>query len=140
MKITSCKSCMYFSNSQNPKLLGGWCHYCDFSLMDFIPCRYYEEYIPKKENVKKLHENPKLTRQEREFLEVHKNIYLARNKDGSLWLYTISPSYDSEVSWWKVNRNITEMLEINRKTFKFITWKSGKYWSKRDLMKLEVID
>ena len=140
MKITSCRSCMYFSNIHNPKLLEGWCNYYYFSLMDFIPCRYYKEYIPEKENVRKLHESPKLTRQEREFLKVLKNIYLARNKDGSLWLYTISPSYDSEGSWWKVNRNITEMLEINRKSFKFITWKSGKYWSKKDLMKLEVID
>ncbi len=77
-----------------------------------------------------LNEKPKLTRKAREFLE--NEIYFARDEDGDLYIYFDKPTRENSV--WDSNL----YRRLNKKLFPFITWESGKAWSKADLMELAV--
>lgn len=84
-----------------------------------------------------LNEKPKLTKRERYFLECFEaNDWIARCSSGRLYLFGSSP---------EKNRGIWESKDygcivLNNGSFPFITWKSGKAWSKDELMKLEVME
>ena len=80
-----------------------------------------------------LNEKPKLTREERQSLE---DIYLARDEDGELYMFFGKPTQQS--CTWLNEDNYC--FETNANLFPFITWKSGKAWSKAELMELEVED
>lgn len=81
-------------------------------------------------------DSPKLNRKERAFIfPFDEPIWIARDFDGDLYLYFQEPER-MNTHWltdWKSFR------KLNEKYFKFITWESGKAWSKAEMMKLEVI-
>lgn len=82
---------------------------------------------------------PKLTKTEKGFcevIEVLKDGYIARDKNGELYLYN-NPPYVTETDW---RANYGHCTRLCSKFFPFITWESGKAWSIEDLLKLEVCD
>ena len=83
-----------------------------------------------------LSEKPKLTRKERDFLEIHDiETYIARDESGLLVIGNTEPIQENDYWEWEENK-----LYLGESTFNFITWESGKAWSKAELMKLEVVD
>ena len=86
-----------------------------------------------------LNEKPKLTREEREYIEAE--WYIARDKDNKLFLYHIHPNRNEEDEEWEPSIGSRACaIYINRTLFPFITWESGKAWSKSELMELEVVE
>ena len=75
---------------------------------------------------------PKLTKAEKGFCEVVKDGYIARDKNGDLYLYN-NPPYVTETDW----RECGHCTRLCSKFFPFITWESNRYWSIEDLFKLE---
>ena len=85
-----------------------------------------------------LNEKPRLSREDKEFLT--QDQYFARDENGILWLYHQKPT--KTAGFWECangGKNIGFSTGINH-LFPFITWESGKAWSKAELMELEVID
>ena len=90
-----------------------------------------------------LNEKPKLTRKERDFLEMLEDnqTYIAREDNPwGLRLFGFEPTqYDSE--WLFIDgENEDGGICLKYELFPFITWESGKAWSKAELMELEVED
>ena len=85
-----------------------------------------------------LNEKLKLTRKERNLLECHGDIYIARDKEGILYLYTKEPREQQYPDMWLTDDGIGLILSDD--IFNFITWESGKAWSKKELSELKVID
>lgn len=84
-----------------------------------------------------LNEKLKLTREEKEYIEAE--WYIARDKDNKLFLYHIHPNRNEEYEEWEPSIGSRACaIDINRTLFPFITWESGKAWSKTELMELEV--
>lgn len=79
-----------------------------------------------------LNEKLKLMREEREFLE--NEIYFARDEDGDLYIFFDKPIRENSIWEGGLYRR------LNKKLFPFITWESGKAWSKAKLMELEVVE
>ena len=83
-----------------------------------------------------LNEKPKLTRKERDFLEIHDiETYIARDESGLLVIGNTEPIQENDYWEWEENK-----LYLGESTFNFITWESGKAWSKTELMELEVVE
>ena len=81
-------------------------------------------------------EKPKLTRKERDFLEIHDiETYIARDESGLLVIGNTEPIQEHYYWEWEENK-----LYLGESTFNFITWESGKAWSKAELMELEVVE
>ena len=85
-----------------------------------------------------LNEKLKLTRKERNLLECHGDIYIARDKEGILYLYTKEPREQQYPDMWLTDDGIGLILSDD--IFNFITWESGKAWGKAELMELEVME
>ena len=90
-----------------------------------------------------LNEKPKLRRKERDFLEMLEDnqTYIAREDNPwGLRLFGFEPTqYDSE--WLFIDgENEDGGICLKYELFPFITWESGKAWSKAELMELEVED
>ena len=90
-----------------------------------------------------LNEKPKLRRKERDFLEMLEDnqTYIARGDNPwGLRLFGFEPTqYDSE--WLFIDgENEDGGICLKYELFPFITWESGKAWSKAELMELEVVD
>ena len=91
-----------------------------------------------------LNEKLKLTRKERVFLELlgDNYVYIARSQDSSLSLFNDEPRQATED--WYISIHECEDddygLLLLCQSFPFITWESGKAWSKAELMELKVID
>ena len=86
----------------------------------------------------------KLTKEERIFLNVLEDnyVFIARSGDGYLSLFNDEPSRD-EKDWYLHDpecENFDFGILIDKTLFGFISWESGKAWSKSELMKLKVID
>lgn len=69
------------------------------------------------------------------------DFYIARDEDGVLCIFNQIP-IKGEIKW--INNNTltgihAHYLEIDKILFPFITWESGKYWSKEEILELEVI-
>lgn len=77
---------------------------------------------------------PKLTKAEKGFCEVTKDGYIARDKNGDLYLYN-NPPYVTETDW---RANYGHCTKLYSNFFPFITWESSKAWSMEELLKLEV--
>lgn len=78
---------------------------------------------------------PKLTSVERGFCEVVKSGFIARDENEVLCFYKTEP-FQNDSSWsigWAKC-----WIEVDKNLFQFITWESGKVWSIKDLLKLEV--
>ena len=85
-----------------------------------------------------LNEKPKLTSGEKYIIEcIDGEIWLARNKDGSIMMFSENPEVFKMT--WSVDIEHS-LIPLNPELFKFITWESGKAWSKAELMELEVVD
>ena len=84
-----------------------------------------------------LNEKPKLTRKERNLLECHRDIYIARDCGGKINIYSKEPQESILSNVWF---STATQLQISNELFKFIVWESGKAWSKSELMELEVVD
>lgn len=78
---------------------------------------------------------PKLTKAEKGFCEILDDGYIARDKNGDLYLYN-NPPYVTETDW----RECGHCTKLCSNFFPFITWESNKAWSIEDLLKLEVED
>ena len=90
-----------------------------------------------------LNGKPKLTSKERDFLEMLEDgIYIAKDKHSGARLFSDEPLRCS--STWYVAIHECEDDEVgillNDGAFPFITWESGKAWSKSELMELEVTE
>ena len=106
--------------------------YRSFSLKNLTELEFYGLKVI-------LNEKPKLTREERKYIE--SEWYIARDKDNKLFLYHIHPNRNEEYEEWEPSvGSRTCVIDINRTLFPFITWESGKAWSKTELMELEVVD
>ena len=77
---------------------------------------------------------PKLTKAEKGFCEILDDGYIARDKNGELYLYN-NPPYVTETDW---RANYGHCTRLCSNFFPFITWESNRYWSIEDLFKLEV--
>ena len=82
-----------------------------------------------------LNEKPKLMRKEQE--RISRESYFARDMNGNLYEYLDKPRQSKEFGRWQTDY---AFIQINSDLFTFITWESGKAWSKAELMELEVID
>ena len=80
-----------------------------------------------------LNEKPKLTRKEQE--RISRESYFARDMNGNLYEYLDKPRQSKEFGRWQTDY---AFIQINSDLFTFITWESGKAWSKSELMELEV--
>lgn len=78
---------------------------------------------------------PKLTKDEAIFCNIVDG-FIARDKDGSLALYSSEPYLENE--YWFDSDTEASGTTIKSDLFPFITYKSEKYWSIEDLLKLEV--
>lgn len=68
-----------------------------------------------------------------------RHTYIARNKDGNLFLYDTEPVKNKVNDWWS-GRNIHGMLAFN-KLFQFVKWEDEKPTSIKDVLdNCEVID
>ena len=86
-----------------------------------------------------LNEKPKISVADKEILE--KEMYFARERNGAMFVYFEKPVQDIEDGQWEVSTyNTFDCFPIDEELFPFITWESGKAWSKSELMKLKVID
>lgn len=78
---------------------------------------------------------PTITTQEKSFLEIVKNGYIARDENDELALYEAKPS---KSNWyWETEDGYVPLKE---NYFKFIKWTAEKPYSVEDLLKLEVKD
>ena len=85
-----------------------------------------------------LNEKPMLTRKEWDILEcMDEDIWIARNKDGTIVAFTGIPEVDK--MQWAVSIPYSA-ISLRPEMFPFITWESGKAWSKSELMELEVVE
>ena len=85
-----------------------------------------------------LNEKPKLTSGEKYIIEcIDGEIWLARNKDGSIMMFSENPEVFKMT--WSVDIEHS-LIPLNPELFKFITWESGKAWSRAELMELEVVE
>ena len=72
---------------------------------------------------------PKLTKAEKGFCEIIKDGYIARDKNGDLYLYN-NPPYVTETNW---RTDYGYYMKLCSNFFPFITWESGKAWSINEL-------
>ena len=77
---------------------------------------------------------PKLTKAEKGFCEILDDGYIARDKNGELYLYN-NPPYVTETDW---RANYGHCTRLCSKFFPFITWESDKAWGINELLALEV--
>ena len=81
-----------------------------------------------------LNEKPKLMRKEQE--RISRESYFARDMNGNLYEYLDKPQQSKEFGRWQTDY---AFIQINSDLLTFITWESGKAWSKAELMELEVM-
>lgn len=92
-------------------------------------------------------EKPKLTKQEKAFLEVCRpDCYIARDDNGSLYVY-VEPPHKAKTSWIVYSRfsgtslsAVSVYSNLNNGNFSFIKWEDKEPWKVEDLLKLEVED
>ena len=75
---------------------------------------------------------PKLTKAERGFCEILQIGYIARDKNGNLFVYDALPRR-SKLMW-----SGSTWRKLDCSFYPFITWESDKAWSIEDLLELEV--
>ena len=86
-----------------------------------------------------LNEKPKVTVEEKAFLE--KEMYVAREQNGMLYAYFGKPTQKKVRDRWELwESDASDCIQIDKNLFPFITWESGKAWSKAELLELEVTD
>lgn len=76
---------------------------------------------------------PTLTAKERAFCVIVSEGYIARDKDGELYIYANEPPKRKE-QWC----SDVDFIPLNNEYFSFIIWEDEKPWSIEELLKLEV--
>ena len=91
-----------------------------------------------------LNEKPKLTAEDHKFLQklnpengINK-FYITRDLNGTLVMNFDKPQKNTDYQEWHSDKD--HIMVLSEELFPFITWESGKAWSKSELMKLKVID
>lgn len=92
-----------------------------------------------------LNKKPKLTEKEHKLVEsfdmfYEDDIFLVRYQNNVLCIYEQEPHFDEIIKSWESNDISNGSMLIKENFFKFITWESGKAWSKSELMELEVVE
>lgn len=82
---------------------------------------------------------PVISKKDRAFLEYIKDgyKYIARDLNGSLWLYTTKPERNREI--WFSNPGFVNLKRISV-DFPMVKWNDSEPWKIDDLEKLEVVD
>ena len=80
-----------------------------------------------------LNGEPKITESDNKWLS--QEIYIARDEDGDLFGFFGKPERGN-YAW---NNKNSYYFRLDSNMFPFITWESGKAWSKAELMELEVV-
>lgn len=113
-----CSGCIFDKDN-----LWGDSRLCGYDKMTWL----FKEYEPPK---------PKLTAQEKAFLDCFETNYacIARDMNGRLYCYSCTPIKD-DAGW---NQNGSECFELQRHLFKFILWDDEEPWSIEELMELDV--
>lgn len=121
-----CATCV-FSLENNPN--DGLSHACTIRKVKWLLSEYKEPIkVSKLEHdiLKYLSDNTR-------------HMYIARNKDGNLFLYDTEPVKNKVNDWWS-GRNIHGMLAFN-KLFQFVKWEDEKPTSIKEVLNnCEVID
>lgn len=122
------------------------CHDCDFYIGgDEYGCYdgniinwFYEEYI----------EPPKISERTKKFFETIETGWVARDYDGSLFIFEIKPHKDHADFQWDVHRDDYDNDDYNMRTLNdypfnfltldFIKWEDEEPWRVEDILKLEV--
>ena len=115
------------------------CDNCDLGISNNnanIPCSEYKIKWLYEEHIDK----PTLTPAERKFVEVCTFEYYARDEYGGLNIYEIEPKQNEIIGQWFNGGDNLIVDEIFDVKFDFITWESGKCWTKAELLELEVSD
>ena len=81
-------------------------------------------------------EQPKLTQRERKLCEVIETGWIARDKNGMLFLYDEEPG--KGVITWSREASASRLDKILLGGFAFIRWQDDEPWTVEDLLKLEV--
>lgn len=116
---------------------GVLCSQCKFNEDDTIECGVtflkwlYEEYVPAKPK-------PKLTKRERSFCEVVGEGWLARDKNGKLYLYNQKPLIRSYEGWFLVDEgNVVFLSNDFFPDFDFIRFEDNKPYSIIEMLEWE---
>ena len=81
-------------------------------------------------------EQPKITKNEKIFLESIQDGYIARNESDILYFYTLRPyKYDT---YWSISNYLIKSFKLNSSLFPFIQWEDDEPYSTKDLLKLKV--
>lgn len=112
------------------------CNDCMLKCNDCFADRYrwlFSEYV----------EHPKLTKRERKFCELFegKDVWVARDRSGSLYLYDKKPYKECNEYWCANIRGNTMdsiVFTIAELDFSFIKWADEEPWNIEELLKLEV--
>ena len=81
-------------------------------------------------------EQPKLTQRERKLCEVIETGWIAREKNGMLFLYDEEPGKGAIT--WSREASASRLDKILLGGFAFIRWQDDEPWTVEDLLKLEV--
>ena len=86
-------------------------------------------------------EKPVISKRDRAFLEYFKEEYnyIARNKNGKLFLYRLAPYKEEECLSWIGHNCSCLRLEYNV-DFPMVKWEDSEPWLIEDLKKLEVVE
>ena len=95
--------------------------------------------IPLNLNIE-VEKQPELKKSERFFIsKFTEDFYIARDENGDICIFNRTPIRGGN-KWMNDNSKASaHYLEIDRSLFPFITWESGKYWSKKEILELEVV-
>lgn len=112
-KLLECKDCVFITDNER----------CFVKLFKWL----YEEHIDK----------PKLTKQEKAFLELtDPNYYIARDEDGLICMYTSKPQKDGG-AWGNIEYTSLSLFSVK---FNFIKWEDEEPWKVEELLKLGVME
>ena len=105
------------------------------STTNCMECEFYTGNGCNKKFIKWLYAEakPTLTAKERAFCEIVNEGYIARDKDGELYIYANEPPKRKE-QWC----SDVDFIPLNNEYFSFIIWEDEKPWSIEELLKLEV--
>lgn len=124
-----------FTDNEIMECDADFCLGCKFA--ETSPCApdkikwLYEEHI----------EKPKLTKNERTFLEMANFKYVAREEDGYIYAFYSKPKKDLEFGLWESKEELWSIDGLFKDCkFSFIKWEDEEPWSVEDLLKLEVME
>lgn len=120
-KLIKCENCLFKSMMSDGD---------EKDCIDFTEEWLVSPYKPIKKR------RPKLTKEEYGFLKALKGGYIARDKDGDLWLFGLAEPFKLDEIWRPQEDD--NIVELDDEKFEFIKWEDEEPWSIEELLKLEV--